>query len=104
VKPFYLSSETVLPIKPFYLSNATCTATSSRLAANRTADQVPQSLYSTQNKTLQPGKFAVPKKTGGGYWIGEVGLYSGDLGSIPPGVISWNSVVTHSLKAPGFNP
>jgi hypothetical protein len=28
VKPFYLSSETVLPIKPFYLSNATCAATS----------------------------------------------------------------------------
>jgi hypothetical protein len=27
VKPFYLSSETVLPIKPFYLSNATCAAT-----------------------------------------------------------------------------
>jgi hypothetical protein len=27
VKPFYLSSETVLPIKPFYLSNSACTAT-----------------------------------------------------------------------------
>jgi NET1-associated nuclear protein 1 (U3 small nucleolar RNA-associated protein 17) len=27
VKPFCLSSETVLPIKPFYPSNATCTAT-----------------------------------------------------------------------------
>jgi hypothetical protein len=27
VNPFYLSSETVLPIKPFYLSNATCAAT-----------------------------------------------------------------------------
>jgi hypothetical protein len=27
VKPFYLSSETFLPIKPFYLSNSTCTAT-----------------------------------------------------------------------------
>jgi hypothetical protein len=27
VKPFYLSSETVLPIKPFYLSKATCAAT-----------------------------------------------------------------------------
>jgi hypothetical protein len=27
LKPFFLSSETVLPIKPFYLSNATCTAT-----------------------------------------------------------------------------
>jgi hypothetical protein len=26
-QPFYLSSETVLPVKPFDLSNATCTAT-----------------------------------------------------------------------------
>jgi hypothetical protein len=27
MKPFYLSSEIVLPIKPLYLSNSTCTAT-----------------------------------------------------------------------------
>jgi hypothetical protein len=27
VKPFYLSSETVLPVKPLYLSHATCAAT-----------------------------------------------------------------------------
>jgi hypothetical protein len=33
VKPFYLSSETVLPIKPFYRSNATCAATSRRSAS-----------------------------------------------------------------------
>ena len=30
MKPFYLSSGTVLPIKPFYLSNSTCTATQSK--------------------------------------------------------------------------
>lgn len=33
---------------------------------------MPQSLYSTQNKTLNPGQYSVPKKTGGGYWISEV--------------------------------
>lgn len=32
---------------------------------------MPKSLYSTQNKTLEPEVFAVPRKTGGGYWIAE---------------------------------
>jgi hypothetical protein len=33
----------------------------------------------------------------------EVGLYYGDLGSIPLGVISFRRQMTRSLKAPGFN-
>jgi hypothetical protein len=41
VKPFYLSSETVLPITPFYLSNATCTAytAASRPLSTRPGDE-----------------------------------------------------------------
>jgi hypothetical protein len=44
--------------------------TARRLAAEASAELVPQSLYTTQNKALDPGSYAVPTKTGGGYWIG----------------------------------
>mmetsp|Transcript_10246 Transcript_10246/g.25089 ORF Transcript_10246/g.25089 Transcript_10246/m.25089 type:complete len:439 (-) Transcript_10246:230-1546(-) len=45
--------------------------TARRLAATATADAVPQSLYTTMSKTLEPEAYGVPKKTGGGYWIGH---------------------------------
>jgi hypothetical protein len=54
VKPFYLSSETVLPIKPFYLSNSTCTATPR--GAQEGQQQRDEEHAARQQQQQQPGQ------------------------------------------------
>lgn len=67
------SASILIPIKSHaqYIGKDAGASTARRLASNMTADQMPQSLYTNQNKTLDPGLYSVSKKKGGGYWIGE---------------------------------
>ena len=70
------SASITVPIKSHteHIGKDAGVATARRLAADRTAEQVTQSLYSTHNKSLGPGTYTVPKRRGGeggGYWIAD---------------------------------
>ena len=75
-------------------------STARRLASNRTADQMPQSLYTTQNKTLDPGTYSVPKKKGGGYWISAVDNSDADRKAFIAGT-TYRHEVCETRKRPG---